>query len=672
MGEHVFGGDAEFFGDALVGGTGAKAIDTDHPAMFAKVFVPAEGDAGFDGEAFFDGEGEHLIFVGLELLFEDVPGGHGDDAHGAAFLAELFGGLEGDVDFGAGGKEQQFGGLAGLAFPEDVGTAAHVFDGGAFGAVEHGNVLAGKDEDGGAVLAFAGHEPGQGAFVGVAGADDGAVGDGTDGGEGFDGFVGGAVFADKDGVVRHDEDALDFGEGHEADGRAHVVGEDEEGGAVGDECAVVADAGDDGAHAVLADAKVGGAAGVGVFLEGAVVFVPGFGGGGQVGTAAEDVFDFAHEEFLGFAGGVACGLGFGVGGPLGEAGSDVGGDVFAPEGLVEGGFFGVGGGVAGEEVVPSGFVGGPAGAKGSEVGFHFVGHEELGVFGPAEVAFGGGDFFGAKGVGVGFGLALEFGGAKADFGFGDDEGGLAFGDAGFADGGANLVVIVAVNLDDVPVVATEAGGHVVGVGEFGAAFDGDLVVVVDPDEVVEAEVAGEGGGFVGDAFLKVAVGDDGVDVVVADGVFRRVEGGGKVFLGDGHADGVAGALAEGAGGAFDAGGFVKLGVAGGEAVPLAEVFQLIEGDGFVAREVEKGVDEHGAVTGGKDEAVAVAPGGVGGVEAEVFAKEDGGDVGAAHGEAGVAGLGFFNGIEGEGADRVCNEVECGGVSLGCGVHKFGL
>src|SRR5258706_238790 len=45
-----------------------------------------------------------------------------------------------------------------------------------------------------------------------------------------------------------------------------------------------------------------------------------------------------------------------------------------------------------------------------------------------------------------------------------------------------------------PAVADEAGGHVVAEGQAGVALDGDPVVVVDPAEVAELQVAGQGGG----------------------------------------------------------------------------------------------------------------------------------------------------------------------------------
>ena len=194
---------------------------------------------------------------------------------------------------------------------------------------------------------------------------------------------------------------------------------------------------------------------------------------------------------------------------------------------------------------------------------------------------------------------------------------------------------MAVDGEDLPAVGLEAGGDVLGEGDFGGAFDGDLVGVVEGDQAAELEVAGEGGGFVADALHHVAVAAEYISIVVEPGLGGGVEAGGHHVPGEGHADGVGDALSEGAGGGFDAGGAAELGVAGGEGAELAEALEVVDRDG-VAGEVEQGVEEGGAVAAGEDEAVAVGPEGGGGGGVEMLEPEDGGDVGHAHGHAGVA------------------------------------
>ena len=70
-------------------------------------------------------------------------------------------------------------------------------------------------------------------------------------------------------------------------------------------------------------------------------------------------------------------------------------------------------------------------------------------------------------------------------------------------------------------------------------------------------MAGERGGFVGDALHQVAVAAKGVDVVVEQIEAGPIEMGGEPALGDRHADAVAAALAERAGRGLDAGGVAQ-------------------------------------------------------------------------------------------------------------------
>ena len=92
----------------------------------------------------------------------------------------------------------------------------------------------------------------------------------------------------------------------------------------------------------------------------------------------------------------------------------------------------------------------------------------------------------------------------------------------------------------------------------------------------------------------------------------------------------------------------ELGVTGGHGVVLAEVLHLLQGD-VVAGEVQPRVHEHRSVTGREDEAVAVKPRGGLGVVAEpaVRAEQDGAHLGAAKGEAQVAGLGRRDRVHGQ-------------------------
>ena len=96
-----------------------------------------------------------------------------------------------------------------------------------------------------------------------------------------------------------------------------------------------------------------------------------------------------------------------------------------------------------------------------------------------------------------------------------------------------------------------------------------------------------------------------VDEVVA-------EGGVHDALAEREADRIGEALAERAGRRLDAGGMAVFGMAGGLGAELAEMLDLVDRHVLVAGQIEQRVEQHRAVAGRQDEAVAVGPVRVGG------------------------------------------------------------
>jgi hypothetical protein len=140
----------------------------------------------------------------------------------------------------------------------------------------------------------------------------------------------------------------------------------------------------------------------------------------------------------------------------------------------------------------------------------------------------------------------------------------------------------------------------------GGAVDGDLVVVVQHDQLAEAEVAGEAARLARHALHQVAVGGDDVGAVVDDAQVVAVVARGEVRLGERHADGGRDALPERPGRRLDARRVVHLGVAGRAAAPLAVAAQVVHRH-VVAGEVQQRVLQHRAVAGRLHVAVAVPP-----------------------------------------------------------------
>ena len=90
----------------------------------------------------------------------------------------------------------------------------------------------------------------------------------------LDRLMGWAVLTDADRVMRHDEDRPDLHERSEADGRAAIIREAQEGAAVRDQAAVQRDSVHGSRHAVLAHAvmRVGAAVFAGLDLDHALCF----------------------------------------------------------------------------------------------------------------------------------------------------------------------------------------------------------------------------------------------------------------------------------------------------------------------------------------------------------------------------------------------------------------
>ena len=127
-------------------------------------------------------------------------------------------------------------------------------DGRAVGA--HGDALAGQHDHRRSVVVDGGL-PGGRRLVGVGRADHLELRDGAQRGQVLDRLVRRAVLADADGVVAEDEHRPWLRERGQADGRAHVVEEDEERAADGEDPAVLGHADHRRTHGVLADRRSG-------------------------------------------------------------------------------------------------------------------------------------------------------------------------------------------------------------------------------------------------------------------------------------------------------------------------------------------------------------------------------------------------------------------------------
>lgn len=156
--------------------------------------------------------------------------------------------------------------------------------------------------------------------------------------------------------------------------------------------------------------------------------------------------------------------------------------------------------------------------------------------------------------------------------------------------------------------------------------DGDVVVVVDADEVTQLQVTSHTGSLAGNTLHSASVTEEAVGVVGEQVIAGLVENSGAVSLRNGETNRVGETLAQGTGGDFDTGGFVRLRVTGSDASDLlqgtewsefwarllegtstySEVLEVIQGD-VVAEQVKESILKHAAVAVPDGREVSIKP-----------------------------------------------------------------
>jgi len=296
---------------------------------------------------------------------------------------------------------------------------------------------------------------------------------------------------------------------------------------------------------------------------------------------------------------------------------------------------------------------------------HLVGDEEFRLLGPAVDTLRLPDLVFTERLAVGRARVLLRRRPVADVAVDDDERGAVVRIAERLERAVEHLEIVGVpHARDVPAVGDEARRHVLGEREARAPLDRDPVVVVDPAEVRQAEVAGERRGLRRDPLHHAAVAGQRVHVVVEQLDARTVVARREPAAADRHPDARRHALPQRPGGGLDAGRPAILGMAGALALELAEAPDIVEGDRRLpeplvvgvhrldAGQVQHGVEQHRRVAGRQHEPVAVRPDGVVGIEAQPPLPERVDDRRQGHRRAGVAGARRLHGVHRQRPDRV--------------------
>ena len=164
-------------------------------------------------------------------------------------------------------------------------------------------------------------------------------------------------------------------------------------------------------------------------------------------------------------------------------------------------------------------------------------------------------------------------------------------------------------------------------------------------------MSGQRCGFRSHALHQVAVADDGIDVVVHDLVPWLVVPCGQEACRQRHADARGKALPERPGGRLDAGRTPVFRVSRGHALPLAEALEFIQRQG-IPGQVQQAVQQHRAVPGREDKAVAIEPLRVTRAVVHELRPQYICGVGHAHRHAGVSRLGLLYAVGSQEANGV--------------------
>src|SRR5258708_4220487 len=118
----------------------------------------------------------------------------------------------------------------------------------------------------------------------------------------------------------------------------------------------------------------------------------------------------------------------------------------------------------------------------------------------------------------------------------------------------HVQIIGVTNACHVPTIGDEACCHIIGKGQGGIAFDGDVVVIINPAQVRELQMTGQRGSLVANTLHHAAVATDGVNVVIEHLKGGAVEVRSHPASGGSHANACRHTLTKGASGCLNSRG----------------------------------------------------------------------------------------------------------------------
>src|SRR5215471_546936 len=233
----------------------------------------------------------------------------------------------------------------------------------------------------------------------------------------------------------------------------------------------------------------------------------------------------------------------------------------------------------------------PGTHSGSKVIVDAVRHEELRVLRPAICALGQADLVIAQWLAVSFRRVLLMRRTVADMAIQNNEGRSLLRLSENLKGAFDPIDVVGItNAQDIPPVRQESRRNIFRERDTCVPFDRDVVVVVNPTEIVEAQVPGEGRRFRGYPFHHAAIPAYGINVVVKNLKVRSIVMGSQPPLSDSHPHARRNALSERTGRRFNSRDPVIFRVSGCPTVELPKSADVIQRHGGLTKLLVVSVD----------------------------------------------------------------------------------
>src|SRR6267154_2057097 len=441
----------------------------------------------------------------------------------------------------------------------------------------------------------------------------------------FDGLVGWAIFADADGIVREDVDHGNFHQRAEPDRTSPVVAENQEPRPEGSQLRQ-RETVENRAHRVFADAKVQIAARptVGLKITRARERQSRLGGRSKVRGATDQPGKIRRDGIEDFGRGVASGYSLAIGWKNGNVLRPVQRQLAFLNLIKLRGKFGKLFPVLGELFLPlfARFAA-PVSNPGLEVLVYPAGNQELGVGWPAVRLLHQLNLLFAERLAVRRTGVLTMRRTIADMTINDYDRWSARGARGIPERVLNAIQIVGIpDPNDVPSIRQKSPGDVFAERDIGFAFDRDVIVVIDPVQIIELQVPGKRGCLARGSFHHAAIAAEGVNAIAEQFKIWLVVTRGEPLFGNGHAHTRGNALSQRARRCFHARGPAVLRVSSAAAPELPERLEVIQHDrgaaqnfifwidGFHSCEMQNRVQQSRSMPRGKHEAIAIHPNGI--------------------------------------------------------------